>query len=352
MAKSIKVLIVDDQALIRQLLHSILSQDPDIEVIGTAVDPFDARKKIKQLNPDVITLDIEMPQMDGITFLKNLMRLRPTPVVMISTLTEKGADITLEALEIGAIDYIPKPKIAVESELPAIASQIIEKVKNAALANLHALEPNTNQEQSRYALKPSTSKQNNRIDLIAIGASTGGTEAIKEVLRRLPNAMPPIVIVQHMPAGFTTSFAARLEQMLDLNVEEFTSKSKQLLPNHIYLANGSQHLSVKEKGSHFFGITDDSEEVNRHKPSVEVLFSAVAKHCKNRAIGVMLTGMGSDGAKGMLSMKNAGAITIAQDEASSVVWGMPRAAAELGATTTILPLQKIGKFLVKQVYEK
>ena len=351
MKEAIKVLIVDDSELIRTMLTEILSQDKNINVVGTAIDPFDARAKIKELNPDVLTLDIEMPRMDGITFLKNLIRLRPMPVVMISTLTEKGADITLQALQLGAIDFISKPKLDVRSKLPALTAEIINKVKHAARANLSALEHNINQEQLVEPVKPLPSPNLNKsIDLITIGASTGGTEAIKEVLMSLPDNMPPILISQHMPGGFTNSFAARLDKLIKLTVVELTESGQAMKPNHVYVANGEQHMRVKKSGAGYQLMCDDSDPVNRHRPSVDVMFDSVADACPRNAIGILLTGMGVDGASGLKRMRDNGAVTIAQDEASSVVWGMPRVAVEQDAASRVLALKKIGKTVIDLCY--
>lgn len=350
MQTPIKVLIVDDSETIRRLLTEIMSSDSGLHVVGAAVDPYEARELIKELNPDVITLDIEMPRMDGITFLRNLMRLRPMPVVMISTLTEKGAEVTMEALELGAIDYVPKPRFDVEGKLPTQTAEIILKVKHAARANVRALEHNVNQQQFSQPIDPlPADAPNKRVELIAIGASTGGTEAIKEVLRTLPPQMPPIVIVQHMPAGFTASFAKRLDSLVDLDVEELNA-STQLLVGHVYLAQGGEHMLVSRRGSNFYGGCDDGPEVNRHKPSVDYLFNSVADACGAKAIGIILTGMGIDGAAGMSKMKLQGAATVAQDEASSVVWGMPRIAVQQGAVDEVLPLSAIGQHLVNLCY--
>ena len=349
--KPIRVLIVDDSSLIRQLLKEILSADDSFDIVGEARDAYEARELIKQLNPDVITLDIEMPGMNGITFLKNLMRLRPMPVVMISTLTEKGADITLEALEIGAVDFVTKPKIDQPDGMRKIAQVIQAKVRAAARANVAAIEHITQQQQFSWPIKPENGKRlNGDIKLIAIGASTGGTEAIKETLLPLPVAMPPIVIVQHMPAGFTKSFAERLDNLLPHTVIELTQRSV-LEPGHIYIANGSEHMLVtKHNNGQLFAYCEDSEPVNRHKPSVDTLFYSVAEQCPTQSIGVILTGMGMDGAQGLKSMQTNGAQTIAQDEKTSIVWGMPRAAAELNAVDEVLPLNRISQRLIDICY--
>lgn len=349
--KTTKVLIVDDSALVRQLLTGILSGDPSLEVVGAAVDPYDARAQIKQFNPDVITLDVEMPRMDGITFLRNLMRLRPMPVVMISTLTEKGSTITLEALELGAVDYIAKPKFQLGEELNKQAEQIIQKVKHAARANLQAIEHNFKHEQFTTPLQPGTDSQlTDNIGLIAIGASTGGTEAIKEVLSGLPGHMPPIVVVQHMPGGFTHSYAKRLDQCCALTVKEFDAEREKLESDHVYIANGDYHMATLVKNDQLYATRRDTDPVNRHKPAVDVLFQSIAECAGNRAIGILLTGMGIDGASGLGNMRNSGAITIAQDEKSSVVWGMPRVAIEQQAASEVLALNNIGPELLKLCY--
>lgn len=351
MRKTISVLIIDDSELIRSLLTEIINQDPNLEVIGTAIDPIDARSKIKELNPDVLTLDIEMPRMDGITFLEKLIRLRPMPVVMISTLTEKGAEVTLEALQLGAIDYIPKPKLDVRTALPILTQEINSKIKHAARANISALAHNINQQQFVEPIKPlPAGKPNRKIDLIAIGASTGGTEAIKEVLLSLPKEMPPILIVQHMPEGFTESFAKRLNGLLPLEVKEFNQSSEALAANHVYIANGAEHMRLEKTASGYKLQRDSSDPVNRHKPSVDVLFNSVAECCSNNTIGIILTGMGVDGAAGLKRIRNGGAVTIAQDQSSSVVWGMPRVAVEQQAALEVLPLSKIGRKLIELCY--
>jgi len=351
----IKVLIVDDAALMRKLLTEILSSSPRIEVVGTAADPYIARDKIKQLNPDVITLDVEMPRMDGITFLKNLMRLRPMPVVMISTLTEDGADVTLEALESGAIDYIPKPKSDFEHSLSDYAKDIIEKVIVAASVNVSKIESRVKSvEQLKVNAKLSVdeilSKSSSVLTkttdkFIAIGASTGGTEAIKEVIMALPAEVPGIVITQHIPATFSTSFARRLDEYSNLRVREARNGAP-ILPGHVYLAPGDQHLMVKRTGAKYVCELNDGPEINRHKPSVDVLFRSVAQSAGPNVMGIMLTGMGADGAQGMLEMKEAGAFNVAQDEKTSVVWGMPGAAVKLNAAEKVLPLGKIATEII------
>ena len=350
--QKVRVLIVDDAALMRKLLTDILSSDPAIEVVGAAADPFIARDKIKKLNPDVLTLDVEMPKMDGITFLKNLMRLRPIPVVMISTLTEAGADVTLQALELGAIDYISKPKADYAHALSDYAEEIITKVKVAASVKVAKLEHRLNVNQKITASKRysadaiiKNNKSRNTIvkttdKLVVIGASTGGTEAVKEVVMALPADMPGVVVTQHIPASFSTSFARRLNEYSSLNVRE-ARDGDQVLPGHLYLAPGDKHLLVKRTGAKYICELNDGPEVNRHKPSVDVLFRSVAQAVGPNAMGIILTGMGDDGARGMLEMHEAGAFTVVQDENTSVVWGMPGAAVKLNAADKILALGKV-----------
>lgn len=352
----IKVLIVDDSALIRQLLKTMLESDPDIEVVGVASDPFMAREKIKKLNPDVLTLDVEMPRMDGITFLINLMRLRPMPVVMVSTLTEKGAEVTLRALEYGAIDFVSKPKLDVVEQLPGYSEEIITKVKTAAQANVKPLERNASLQQNvsvheKYSsdviIPKVTGKHFKTTEkIIGIGSSTGGTEAIKDVVSLLPPNMPGIVITQHIPETFSRAFSERVNTITKLNVMEATD-GQQILPGHVYIAPGNRHLLIRRDGARYICRLNDGQPVNRHKPSVDVMFRSLAQNVGPNAIGVMLTGMGSDGADGMGEMKQEGASTIAQDENSSVVWGMPGEAVKRGHVDEVIPLNKIGKRLIE-----
>ena len=346
----IKVLIVDDSALVRKLLTEMLSRDRDIEVVGAAADPYAARDKIKALNPDVITLDVEMPRMDGVTFLENLMRLRPMPVVMVSSLTQRGADVTLRALELGAIDFVAKPKVDVAGSLGSYADELIEKVKVAAVARVNA-RARVPRAQSR-AVDPRRSadavlpvavprrvlRTTDRI--IAIGASTGGTEAIREILEALPPDAPAIVISQHIPAAFSKAFAERMNRSSQMAVCE-AQDGQHILPGHVYIAPGDRHLLVVRDGARYACRLSDGPQVNRHRPSVDVMFRSVAQNVGPNALGVILTGMGDDGACGLKEMLEAGAATIAQDEASSVVWGMPGAAYKLGAAQLVLPLHRI-----------
>lgn len=336
----IKVLVIDDSALIRKLMTEILSSDPQIEVVGTAHDPFMAREKIKQLNPDVLTLDVEMPKMDGVTFLRNLMRLRPMPVVMVSTLTNAGADITLQALELGAVDFVSKPKLNVQEELQTYTREIINKVKTAARAKVRGKNlPAAKQKD----LSRVSSKHFKTTDMIiAIGASTGGTEALKDVLCQLPSTTPGIVITQHIPVAFSKSFAERLNANSAMNVMQ-AQDGQQILPGHAYLAPGDRHLQVVRDGARFICKLLDTEPVNRHKPSVEVMFESVARNVGANSMSVLLTGMGMDGAEAMGLMQQMGAPTIAQDEASSVVWGMPGEAVKRGHADEVLPLNNIAE---------
>ena len=351
----IKVLIIDDSALIRQILTEILSGDPGIEVVGTAADPIIARDKIKQLNPDVLTLDVEMPKMDGITFLSNLMRLRPMPVVMISSLTEQGADITFQALELGAIDFISKPKIDVRHGMEEYAAEILEKVKIASKAKVISnsiVPPPEVDVPERYSADAVIKKSFNNKHfsstekIIAIGASTGGTEAIKEVLIGLPADMPGIVITQHIPEQFSGPFAKRMNGCCAMEVCE-ASDGEQILPGHVYIAPGSHHLLVERSGARYLCKLSDGPPVNRHRPSVDVLFRSVAQNVGSNAVGVILTGMGNDGAEGLKEMQSAGAPTLAQDEATSVVWGMPGEAVKLGAADDVMALKLISKQIQK-----
>lgn len=342
----IKVLIVDDSLLIRKVLTNIFESSPGIEVVGTAEDPLIAREKIKALNPDVITLDIEMPKMDGITFLKNLMRLRPMPVVMISTLTQKGAPYTLEALEVGAVDYIGKPSADKPELLAEYADEIIEKVKMAAVANISRLEKQSLR--SPLKVKPPEKMGIHSNKIIAIGASTGGTEAIREFLLMMPADSPPIVITQHIPPVFSASFAKRMDSLVPLTVHEAQDGDK-IMPNHVYIAPGDFHLSVVQKGGHLYCKVSDGDRVNLHKPSVEVLFDSITKICAKNTIGIMLTGMGADGAAAMLRMKEAGSYNIIQDKDSCVVWGMPGAAHEIGAGDVMLPLNGIAGHIINKL---
>jgi two-component system chemotaxis response regulator CheB len=344
-AKRIRVLIVDDSALVRSILSDVLSRDPGIEVVGTASDAHIARDKIKKLNPDVLTLDVEMPKMDGLTFLHNLMRLRPMPVVMVSSMTEHGAEVTLDALAMGAVDFLSKPRLDVAAKLPEYSEELIAKIKVAARASVRALDA-----QRAAAMKPKSMnpvatdtglpaarKMRTTDRIIAIGASTGGTEAIKRVLCGLPADTPGILITQHIPKAFSASFAKRMDDSCLMTVTE-AEDGQQVLAGHVYIAPGDRHLYLIRDGARYVCRLNDADPVNRHKPSVDVLFSSVAKSAGENAIGVILTGMGRDGAKGLKEMRAAGSRTVAQDEATSVVWGMPGEAVAIGAAEDVVPI--------------
>ena len=335
--RKIKVLIVDDSPVFRALLQQLINSDPDLEVVAMAEDPFQARELIKQHNPDVLTLDIEMPKMNGVQFLKNLMRLRPMPVVMLSTLTQHGAGPTLAALELGAVDYFPKPAVESTADMVNYKALVNEKIKMAAGANVATSSaPNS-------VVKLAAPKHNHKVEVIAIGASTGGTEAVKQVLSTLPSGLPPIIITQHISAMFSSSFAERLNEHSDIEVKELTANRAPLTNGCAYLAPGDKHIVVVRRGTHLYCQLDDRPAVNRHKPSVDVMFDAVAETVGKKAIGVILTGMGQDGARGMLRMKEQGAKTIAQDQASSVVWGMPRVAVEMDAAMSVVDLNSVAE---------
>jgi two-component system chemotaxis response regulator CheB len=358
MAK-IRVVVVDDSALVRSLLTEIINQQPDMTCIGAANDPLVAREMIRELNPDVITLDVEMPRMDGLDFLSRLMRLRPVPVVMVSTLTEKGAEITMRALEMGAVDFVAKPRIGVSSGLKELSSEIVDKIRTAASAHVkrHASDlPVGTTKPLPAAVVASAPAAPARAPLgrvstekvICIGASTGGTEAIREVLVPLPADSPAIVITQHMPPGFTTSFAARLDSLCRISVKE-ASHGERILPGHAYIAPGGKQFRIDRSGSNYVAVVEDTEPVNRHKPSVEVLFKSAAKVLGPNAYGIMLTGMGADGALAMKEMRDAGSYNICQDEASCVVFGMPRMAIQAGAANEVLPLKQIATALLERL---
>jgi two-component system chemotaxis response regulator CheB len=343
--QKIRVLIVDDSPSVRSVLKQVLMSDPDIEVVGTAEDPYVAREEIKKLNPDVLTLDIEMPKMDGISFLKNLMRLRPMPVVMVSTLTEQGAPLTLEALEIGAVDFVAKPQVAENIGLQGYANEICSKVRTAAKARVRKYEPD-NTPRAALTMPDHISRRLDLHRIIGIGASTGGTEAIKEILTKLPELCPPIIISQHIPAGFSKSFAERMNLACEVTVQEALD-GDQLKPGLVLIAPGDRHLLIKRRGGSYFVSLDDGEKVNRHKPSVEVMFDSMNIVTKGHCLAVMLTGMGADGAQAMLRLKKSGARTLAQDEATSVVWGMPGAAVKLNAVDRQVALPYIPQAILK-----
>jgi two-component system chemotaxis response regulator CheB len=346
--KRIRVLIIDDSALVRSLLTRIIEADPSLEVVGTAPDAFVARDKIKALNPDVLTLDVEMPRMDGLQFLRNLMRLRPMPVVMCSSLTARGADVTLTALELGAIDFVTKPRVDIAHALEGYAQELIAKLKIAASARVRPLPAGAVSAQAPSGgphcaggLRFRTGAQ-----VIAIGASTGGTEAIREVLSRLPPDAPGIVITQHIPRAFSGPFAARMNRCSRLNVRE-AQDGALIQPGCVYIAPGDRHLLVERDGTRYRCRLGDEAPVNRHRPSVDVLFRSVAEQVGANAVGVILTGMGADGAHGLKQMRERGAFTLAQDARTSIVWGMPGAAVALGAVAEVLPIEAIAAGLLR-----
>lgn len=345
--KKIRVLTVDDSALMRQVLVVLLSRDSDIEVVGSAPDPYIARDKIKALNPDVVTLDVEMPKMDGLTFLEKLMRGHPIPVVMVSSLTEAGCQTTLRALELGAVDFITKPKIDLREGMEEVAQDLIDKIKAAAHARVKGGTdpvkriPPSDAKGARCMSSTSLGAMIKTTDtIIAIGASTGGTEAVKEILMMLPPNTPPILITQHMPERFTKTWADRMNSLCQISVKE-AEDGDSVLPGHALIAPGNYHMTLVRSGARYLVKLNQDDVVNRHRPSVDVLFDSVARYAGGNAVGVILTGMGGDGAKGLLGMKQAGASTIAQDEASCVVFGMPKEAIKLGGADKVLPLSDI-----------
>jgi len=346
--RKIKVLVIDDSALIRSVLKEVINSFPDMEVIGAASNPLQAREMIKTLNPDVLTLDVEMPQMDGLTFLEKLMRLRPMPVLMISSLTERGSDAALRALELGAVDFLPKPKLGIVEGIQEYADEIAGKIRVAYGTKIHS---HTQGEHSAITSLPALG---NRIatteKIIAVGSSTGGTEAIKELLIRMPADAPGILIAQHMPEAFTKSFANRLDGLCKIKVVE-SEGSERVLPGHAYIAPGHSHLLLKRSGANYMTELSQSAPVNHHRPSVEVLFRSVAQFAGKNAIGVMLTGMGKDGAIGMLEMRQAGAYNLAQDEASCVVFGMPREAIAVGAVDEVVPIQEMTQRVLNRLMQ-
>ncbi|MBU9211785.1 chemotaxis response regulator protein-glutamate methylesterase [Burkholderia multivorans] len=343
--QKIKVLCVDDSALIRSLMTEIINGQPDMMVCATAPDPLVARELIKQHNPDVLTLDVEMPRMDGLDFLEKLMRLRPMPVVMVSSLTERGSEITLRALELGAVDFVTKPRVGIRDGMLDYAEKLADKIRAASRARVRQ----TSQPQAAARAAgghPAAPMVNNPLvsteKLIIIGASTGGTEAIREVLTPLPPDAPAVLIAQHMPPGFTKSFAQRLNGLCRIAVKE-AEHGERVLPGHAYIAPGHAHLLLARSGANYIAQLSDEPPVNRHRPSVDVLFRSAATHAGKNALGVILTGMGRDGAAGLLEMKRAGAHTFAQDEASCIVFGMPREAIALGAADEVAPLAEMSR---------
>ncbi|KAA8996698.1 chemotaxis response regulator protein-glutamate methylesterase [Affinibrenneria salicis] len=339
----IRVLCVDDSALMRKLMTEIINSHPDMEVVATAPDPLVARDLIKKFNPQVLTLDVEMPRMDGLDFLEKLMRLRPMPVVMVSSLTGKGSEITLRALELGAIDFVTKPQLGIREGMLSYSELIAEKIRMAAKARLPQ-RSKTNEPTVMLQHTPLLSSEK----LIAIGASTGGTEAIRHVLQPLPPTSPALIITQHMPPGFTKSFAERLNKLCQITVKE-AEDGERVLPGHAYIAPGARHLELARSGANYQVRLHDGPPVNRHRPSVDVLFRSVAKNAGRNAVGVILTGMGNDGAAGLLEMHQAGAWTIAQNEASCVVFGMPREAIAMGGADEVVDLHNVSQRMLAQI---
>ena len=339
-AAKIKVLCVDDSALIRSLMSEIINSQPDMEVVGTAPDPLVARDLIKRVNPDVLTLDVEMPRMDGLDFLERLMRLRPMPVLMVSSLTERGSEITMRALELGAVDFVTKPKLGIREGLLDYTQTIADKIRAASRARVRA---RAEQSAGAAPVAPmlrvpllSTAK------LIIVGASTGGTEAIKDFLTPLPPDSPAVMIVQHMPAGFTKSFAHRLNGLCRITVKE-AEHGERVLPGYAYIAPGDSHLLLARSGANYVAHLSQEAPVNRHRPSVDVLFDSAAIHGGKNVTGVILTGMGKDGARGMLRMREAGAYNLAQDEQSCIVFGMPKEAIAAGGVHEVVPLHQMSQ---------
>ncbi len=356
-----KVVVVDDSALVRSLLTAIISRQPDMEIVGAASDPYVAREVIRTTNPDVVTLDVEMPRMDGLDFLEKIMRLRPLPVVMISTLTERGAEVTLKALELGAVDFVTKPKLGITEGLERAGAEIIEKIRIASRARVSRRAPAQataavgaahvlpgGHAAGASKISPSTFSRASTEKMIVIGASTGGTEALKSVLVKLPPDSPGVLVTQHMPAGFTRSFAQRLDGLCRIRVSEAVD-GERVLPGHAYIAPGGRHMRVDRSGSNYVVRLDDTEPVNRHRPSVEVLFRSAAANVGPNAIGIMLTGMGRDGADAMKLMRDAGSYNYAQNEATCVVYGMPKEAVAAGAVDEVLPLDGIADAVLERL---
>ena len=350
MARPIRVLVVDDSALVRDILARGLAQDPGIEVVGTATDPYMARDKIVELQPDVLTLDVEMPRMDGVEFLRRLMPQYPLPVVMVSSLTQRGKQITIDALEAGAVDFVAKPTANIAAGLQGMLSELRTKIKIASTANVSHWKsrrpaPAARSSLSSAALAESTDK------VVAIGASTGGTEAIRKVLTDFPATMPGVVIVQHMPAGFTRMFAERLNQLSAMEVKEAATGDR-IMPGRALIAPGDLQMRVIRSGGQYVVRCEPGPKVSGHCPSVDVLMHSVAQNVGGNAIGAMLTGMGADGADGMLAMRHAGARNLAQDEASCVVFGMPKVALERGGAERSVSIEEMAKSIIRLLEER
>ncbi|MBV8464399.1 MAG: chemotaxis response regulator protein-glutamate methylesterase [Burkholderiales bacterium] len=348
MSRVIRVVVVDDSLLMRKVLSEILNSESDIEVIGTAPDPYAARELIRALSPDVVTLDIEMPKMNGLDFLDKLMRLKPTPVVMISTLTAQGSDTALRALELGAVDCVAKPRLDVSRGVRELGEEIVDKVRTASHARLAPRAVATPRPAKPAITHGGASSHAQHTRLVAVGASTGGTQALQTFLLQLPAAMPPVVVVQHMPPAFTQPFARRLDGICALTIKE-AEHGERLQPGHVYIAPGDYHLALERQGGYLHCKLLATDRVNRHRPSVDVLFESVAELVGHRSIGVIMTGMGADGAQGMLAMKRAGSYNLAQDEASSVVYGMPKEAVKAGGVDKVLSLDHLADEVLKQL---
>ena len=342
--KKIRVLIVDDSAIVRKIFSEELSKFPDIEIVGTAPDPFIARDKIVRLQPDVITLDIEMPRMDGLTFLKKLMRHYPLPVIIVSSLTPKGGELTLEAMDIGAVEVIGKP--GASYTVGDMSAQLAEKIRAASRVRIVKGDSSERPDPTRSEPIKALAKTSNKV--IAIGASTGGTEALKTVLTRMPPNSPGILVVQHMPAAFTTAFAQRLDGICQITVKEARNNDS-VNPGAALIAPGNYHMILRRSGARYYVEVKNGPMVHHQRPSVDVLFRSTAKLAGSNSIGVILTGMGSDGAQGLLEMKQAGAKTIAQDERSCIVFGMPKEAVKLGAVDTVASLDQVASEIVRMV---
>jgi len=350
MARAIRVLIVDDSALVRNILSQGLSMDPNIEVVGTAPDPYIARDKIVELQPDVLTLDVEMPRMDGVAFLRKLMPQYPIPIIMVSSLTQRGKQITMEALEAGAVDFVAKPTSNVAAGLSAMLMELRSKVKIASTANVSHWKGKRPITSPKSGSTPSSALAESTDKVIAIGASTGGTEAIRQVIENFPANTPGTVIVQHMPSGFTKMFSDRLNQLCQMQVKE-AEHGDRIRTGLVLIAPGGKQMEVVRSGGFYQVRLGGEEKVSGHCPSVDVMMHSVAKHVGTNAVGAMLTGMGQDGAEGMLAMMQAGARCIAQDEASSVVFGMPKVAFEKGGAERLVPLNKISTALLSLLTE-
>ncbi|NDJ55737.1 chemotaxis response regulator protein-glutamate methylesterase [Enterobacteriaceae bacterium 4M9] len=340
--KKIQVLCVDDSALIRQLMTEIVNSHTDMEMVATAPDPLIARDLIKQHNPDVLTLDVEMPRMDGLDFLERLMRLRPMPVIMVSSLTSKGSEITLNALELGAVDFVTKPQLGLREGMLHYSDAIADKIRAASRARVSRHVPAV--APKRLSASPMVGSEK----IIAIGASTGGTEAIRQVLVPLPPTSPALLITQHMPPGFTRSFAERLDKLCQISVKE-AEDGERVMPGHAYIAPGDIHMELARSGANYHIKLNDAPPMNRHRPSVDILFHSVARTAGSNAVGVILTGMGNDGAAGLLAMRKAGAKTLAQSEKTCVVFGMPREAIAAGAACDIVDLDNVSQKMLSCV---